>query len=71
MDASTCVLKALNHEEPDRVPSFETTFTNNTIMEYHGVPSREIVSGVDYYAIRIAVAHVRTSYIGPLWVASP
>jgi len=33
------VLKALNHEEPDRVPAFESAFTNNTIMEHYGVPA--------------------------------
>jgi len=38
MDAPTRVLKALNHEEPDRVPAFESAFTNNTIMAHYGVP---------------------------------
>jgi uroporphyrinogen decarboxylase len=31
------VLKSLNHEEPDRVPAYET-FTNNTIMAHYGIP---------------------------------
>ncbi|MCK5240058.1 MAG: hypothetical protein KAR33_10945 [Candidatus Thorarchaeota archaeon] len=39
MDAPTRVLKSLNHEEPDRVPAFESAFTNNTIMEHYGVPT--------------------------------
>jgi uroporphyrinogen decarboxylase len=37
LDAPTRVLKTLNHEEPDRVPAFESAFTNNTIMEHYGV----------------------------------
>ncbi|NVM31999.1 MAG: hypothetical protein HWN65_24375, partial [Candidatus Helarchaeota archaeon] len=39
MDAPTRVLKALNHEEPDRVPAFESTFTNDTITAHYGVKS--------------------------------
>ncbi|MHA1135090.1 MAG: uroporphyrinogen decarboxylase family protein [Candidatus Thorarchaeota archaeon] len=38
MDAPTRVLTTLNHEEPDRVPAFESAFTNNTIMAHYGVP---------------------------------
>jgi hypothetical protein len=38
MDAPTRVLKALDQEEPDRVPAFESAFTNNTIMRHYGVP---------------------------------
>ena len=35
MDAESRVLKTINHEEPDRVPAFESAFTNNTIMEHY------------------------------------
>ncbi len=31
------VLKTVNHEEPDRVPAWESAFTNNTIMEHYGM----------------------------------
>ncbi|MFX1327495.1 MAG: uroporphyrinogen decarboxylase family protein [Promethearchaeota archaeon] len=31
------MLKAINHEEPDRVPAFESGFTNNTIVRHYGV----------------------------------
>lgn len=37
MDAPTRVLKAINHEEPDRVPAFESAFTNNTIRAHYGI----------------------------------
>jgi hypothetical protein len=36
MDAVTRVLKAINHEEPDRVPAWESAFTNNTISQHYG-----------------------------------
>ncbi|MFX1566359.1 MAG: uroporphyrinogen decarboxylase family protein, partial [Promethearchaeota archaeon] len=36
MDAVTRVLKAINHEEPDRVPAFESAFTNDTIRKHYG-----------------------------------
>jgi hypothetical protein len=36
MDAPTRVLKAINHEEPDRVPAFESAFSNNTIRSHYG-----------------------------------
>jgi len=36
MDAQERVLKAVDHEEPDRVPTFESAFTNNTIMRHYG-----------------------------------
>ena len=39
LDAPTRVLKTINHEEPDRVPAFESAFTNNTIMAHYGVPA--------------------------------
>lgn len=38
MDAPTRVLKAINHEEPDRVPAFESAFTNNTIQKHYDMP---------------------------------
>ena len=37
MDAVTRVLKAINHEEPDRVPAWESAFVNNTISQYYGI----------------------------------
>lgn len=37
INAPERVLKAINHEEPDRVPSFESAFTNNTIVKHYGV----------------------------------
>jgi uroporphyrinogen decarboxylase len=37
MKAPERILKTINHEEPDRVPAFESAFTNNTIMEYYGI----------------------------------
>ncbi|MHA1728677.1 MAG: uroporphyrinogen decarboxylase family protein [Promethearchaeota archaeon] len=38
MDAPTRVLTAVNHEEPDRVPAFESAITNNTIKAHFGAP---------------------------------
>ncbi|MFX0081900.1 MAG: uroporphyrinogen decarboxylase family protein [Candidatus Hodarchaeota archaeon] len=40
MKAPERVLKAVNHEEPDRVPAFESAFTNNTIMRHYGIDPR-------------------------------
>ncbi|HMB65891.1 MAG TPA: uroporphyrinogen decarboxylase family protein [Patescibacteria group bacterium] len=37
MDAQTRVLRTLSHQEPDKVPMFESTFTNDTIMKDYGV----------------------------------
>jgi uroporphyrinogen decarboxylase len=45
MDAPARVLRAVNHEEPDRVPAFEAAFTNNTIMAHYGVPSTGGLTG--------------------------
>lgn len=42
MNAPERVLKAINHEEPDRVPAFESAFTNNTIMKHYGFDARAI-----------------------------
>ena len=42
MKAPERVLLAVNHEEPDRVPAFESAFTNNTIMEHYGVKVKSI-----------------------------
>ena len=42
MNAQERVLKAINHEEPDRVPAFESAFTNNTIMKHYGFDARAI-----------------------------
>ena len=30
----------INHEEPDRIPAFESAFTNNTIMKHYGIDPR-------------------------------
>ncbi|MFW9850698.1 MAG: uroporphyrinogen decarboxylase family protein [Candidatus Thorarchaeota archaeon] len=46
MDAPTRVLKAINHEQPDRIPAFESAFTNNTIMEHYGISTSGITGGV-------------------------
>ena len=37
MKASERILKTINHEEPDRVPAFETALTNYTIMKHYGI----------------------------------
>jgi uroporphyrinogen decarboxylase len=42
MNAPERVLKTINHEEPDRVPAFESAFTNNTIMKHYGFEPRPI-----------------------------
>ena len=39
-------MKAINHEEPDRVPAFESAFTNYTIMRHYGV---DPTKGRGYY----------------------
>jgi uroporphyrinogen decarboxylase len=40
MNAPERILKTIEHEEPDRVPAFESAFTNNTIMKYYGIDPR-------------------------------
>ncbi len=40
MDAPTRVLATLAHEEPDKVPYFESTFTNDSIANHFGMKSR-------------------------------
>jgi uroporphyrinogen decarboxylase len=40
MDAQERVLTTVNHEEPDRVPAFESAFTNNTIVKHYGCDPR-------------------------------
>nr|MDO8117666.1 hypothetical protein [Candidatus Sigynarchaeota archaeon] len=37
MDAQERVLATLSHEEPDKVPAFESTFTNDAIMQQLGI----------------------------------
>ncbi|MBD3214305.1 MAG: hypothetical protein GF311_16970 [Candidatus Lokiarchaeota archaeon] len=37
MNAEERVLKAINHEEPDKVPAWESAFTNNTITKHYGL----------------------------------
>ena len=46
MNAPERVLATLNHEEPDRVPAFESTFTNNKIVRHYG-----LIPGTDIYDI--------------------
>jgi len=46
MNAPERVLKVINHEEPDRVPAFESAFTNNTIMEHYGIKTRALSSQI-------------------------
>ena len=50
MDAPTRVLKAINHEEPDRVPAFESAFTNDSILRHHGIKP---VSGLLIWGMRL------------------
>jgi hypothetical protein len=40
MKAPERILTTINHEEPDKVPAFESAFTNNTIMEHYGIDPR-------------------------------
>ena len=43
------VLKAIDHEEPDRVPAFESAFTNHAIMRHYGFdPSKGTPYHVSY-----------------------
>ncbi len=42
MNAPTRVLATLDHQEPDKVPYFESTFTNNVIANHFGVKSRNL-----------------------------
>ncbi|MFX0002702.1 MAG: uroporphyrinogen decarboxylase family protein [Candidatus Hermodarchaeota archaeon] len=37
MDAVERVIKTIHHEEPDRVPAWESAFTNNTIAQHYGI----------------------------------
>lgn len=37
MKAPERVLTTINHEEPDRVPAWESAFTSNTITKYYGM----------------------------------
>jgi uroporphyrinogen decarboxylase len=39
MNAPERVLKAINHEEPDKVPAFETTITNTALEKHYGISS--------------------------------
>ncbi len=42
MDAVTRVLTTLEHEEPDRVPAFESSFINDTIMKHYGLKAQHV-----------------------------
>ena len=37
MNAPERILKTIEHEEPDRVPAFESAFTNSTIIKHYNV----------------------------------
>ena len=37
MNAPERILTTIEHEEPDRVPAFESAFTNNTIIRHYGI----------------------------------
>jgi len=39
MNAPERVLKAINHEEPDKVPAFETTITNTALEKHYRISS--------------------------------
>jgi len=41
MKAPERILTTIDHKEPDRVPAFESAFTNNTIMKHYGVDPRK------------------------------
>ncbi len=41
MNAQERILTVINHEEPDKVPAFESAFTNNTIMKHYGIDPGE------------------------------
>ena len=40
MNAPERILTSIEHEEPDKVPVFESAFTNNTIVKHYGVDPR-------------------------------
>jgi len=57
-------LKAINHEEPDRVPAFESAFTNYTIMRHYGVdPTKGRGYYVTYDFFRRAQIDLVLSYV--------
>jgi len=37
MNAPERILTTIEHKEPDKVPAFESAFTNNTIMKHYGI----------------------------------
>ncbi len=37
MKAPERILTTIEHREPDRVPAFESAFTNNTIIKHYGI----------------------------------
>ncbi|MHA1669342.1 MAG: uroporphyrinogen decarboxylase family protein [Promethearchaeota archaeon] len=40
MKAPERILKTIEHEEADKIPAFESAFTNNTIIKYYGIDPR-------------------------------
>ncbi|MFX0059668.1 MAG: uroporphyrinogen decarboxylase family protein [Candidatus Heimdallarchaeota archaeon] len=67
MDAVERVLKAINHEEPDRVPAFESAFTNNTIVRHYGInPTSGRGYKIAYEFFQRAKIDLVLSYVSPL-----
>ena len=67
MNAPERVLTAIQHEEPDRVPAFESAFTNNTIMEHYGIRARALSSQIPKIPdkmLRKAVANKKIMKLG-------
>ncbi len=57
-------MKAINHEEPDRVPAFESVFTNYTIMRHYGVdPTKGRGYYITYDFFRRAQIDLVLSYV--------
>ncbi|TFG01809.1 MAG: hypothetical protein EU542_06290 [Promethearchaeota archaeon] len=46
MNAEERVLSTMNHEEPDKVPAFESAFTNNSIMKHYNLKPDESQAGL-------------------------
>lgn len=64
MDAPTRVLTTIDHQEPDKVPYFESTFTNNAIATHFGMKSRGLgpfLKLVRFLPFRHAMMHAALS----------
>jgi uroporphyrinogen decarboxylase len=67
LDAPERVLKAVNHEEPDRVPAFESAFTNHTIMRHYGIdPTKGRGYKITYEFFRKVQIDLVLSYVSAL-----